>query len=75
MRNKQQLMNEAYRSSYGKSERLIENWQDRINVVNSVNDKPLSHDQQLVLAQCLDQSGPIVSDSYSNPCELLEYLI
>ena len=49
----QQLIREAYADSYSKSTRLIESWQDRIDVVNQVNDKPLTHDQQLVLAQCL----------------------
>lgn len=53
----QQLIREAYVDNYNKSERLIETWKDRINLVNKVNDqnheKPLTHDQQLVLAQCL----------------------
>ena len=56
----QQLIREAYADSYSKSNRLIESWQDRIDVVNQVNDKPLSHDQQLVLAQCLENTAETI---------------
>lgn len=54
------MLREAYAQSYSKSERLVENWKDYISVVNSVNDKPLTHDQQLVLAQCLENTNDTI---------------
>lgn len=54
MNDKQEMMREAYYDAYGKTERLIEKWSDRVSIVNEVNGKPMTHDQELVLAQCLN---------------------
>lgn len=61
MNDKQEMMREAYYDAYGKTERLIEKWSDRVGIVNEVNGKPMTHDQELVLAQCLENTQDAIS--------------
>lgn len=42
--------------STNKAERLIENWSDRIDIVEEYTPEGLSYEKKLVLAQCLQNT-------------------
>lgn len=46
---------------FKKSALLIENWNERISIVEEVNEAPLSYDRKIVLAQCLENTQSAIS--------------
>lgn len=46
---------------YAKAEALVENWSDRINIVEEVNEKPLPYEKKIVLAQCLENTQQAIN--------------
>ena len=44
---------------YSKAERLVEDWRDRINVVEDF-DPGLSYEKKIVLAQCLENTQNVI---------------
>jgi hypothetical protein len=46
---------------YAQMDSLVESWNDRISLVEQVNEEPISYDRKIVLAQCLENTQQAIN--------------